>query len=95
MSGPNKADVRVGVTFIVDLESTVTHEPSPGSFDDPALRFDHELTGMDLRHYFGVDVSVSAVLLECFLEPGVAPHFRESTRLSFPGVESFDPARVV
>ena len=87
MDCPYEAFGDVGVSFIVNLESTTIHEPRPCSLDDPALRENHELVRMDALDDLGVHTATLAVLDERGLEPAVAPQLLEPFRLCPAGIE--------
>lgn len=80
VSGPYETFGDDQVTFVVDLEAAVVHQPRPGSFDDPAFGEDREPMSVDTVHDFDGDVVGTAVLDEGLFEPGVAPQAAEPVR---------------
>ena len=95
MRGPYEAFRHDGVAFIIDLESTVIHEPRPCPLDDPTPWEDDELVRVDAVHDFRGDVMSPAVRDERGLEPGVTPQLREPARACSGEVGDFDTTRVV
>ena len=77
MSGPYESFGDDRVTFIVDLEAAVVHQPRPGSFHDPTFGEDREPMRVDTVDDFDGDVVGTAVLDEGLFEPGVAPQAAE------------------
>ena len=71
MSGPYETFGDDRVTFIVDLEAAVVHQPRPGPFDDPTFGEDREPVRVDTVHDFDGDVVGTAVFDEGLFEPGV------------------------
>ena len=55
VSGPYETFGDDQVTFVVDLEAAVVHQPRPGSFDDPAFGEDREPMSVDTVHDFDGD----------------------------------------
>lgn len=95
VSGPYETFGDDQVTFVVDLEAAVVHQPRPGSFDDPAFGEDREPMSVDTVHDFDGDVVGTAVLDEGLFEPGVAPQAAEPVRTGLGGVGDLGATGVV
>jgi hypothetical protein len=61
---PDESFVHDRVSFIVDLEAPVIHEPGPGAFHDPSSWEDLEPAGVDLVDDLDTEVVVAAVIDE-------------------------------
>ena len=78
MGGPYEPFGDFGIAFIVDLETTVVHQPRPGALDHPAPGQHLEGVAGDPRDDLGREVTVSAVGEEGLLEPSVAEHLGQT-----------------
>src|SRR5665213_4582599 len=83
------------VALIVDLETTIVHEPRPRALDDPPSWEHFEAMVMDLVHHLGRDVVCPARGDEGLLEATVTPDLLQSTGVAPRPVDGGDSSNVV